>query len=282
MDDELINGVENEISDSDDLVYDPEDSVNPPSKNDLLLQDFEREQKKFFNENFLTPKAKLLITKFISQERFKNISFEKKCAIIHVSRKTLYNYRSKDMSEESQKIRNKAKGRPRKLTTMEYNEFFVRCSEYRSLKLAVTSKWASKIIKEITAKSGNEWEPCYSTISNIFASKGWHRRKSQKRSPFSDPGNRDEKIRKFKEDLISAIKKYNLTPSRIHMMDETGLYSDDIPSYTWVDPDDKEAYVVSNGQQRRDTLVCTIRADGEGFVKFIRHRNMKNSSWTKV
>lgn len=43
MDDELINGVENEISDSDDLVYDPEDSVNPPSKNDLLLQDFERE-----------------------------------------------------------------------------------------------------------------------------------------------------------------------------------------------------------------------------------------------
>ena len=59
------------------------------------------------------------------------------------------------------------------------------------------------------------------------------------------------------------------------MMDETGLYSDDIPSYTWVDPDDKEAYVVSNGQQRRDTLVCTIRADGEGFAKFIRHRNMK-------
>lgn len=45
-----------------------------------------------------------------------------------------------------------------------------------------------------------------------------------------------------------------------------------------VDKDDAEAYVVSNGQQRRDTLVCTIRADGEGFARFIRHRNMKTRS----
>ena len=59
------------------------------------------------------------------------------------------------------------------------------------------------------------------------------------------------------------------------MMDETGLYSDGIPPYTWVEDEDKVANVVSSGTQRRDTLVCTIRGDGEGFSSFIKHRNMK-------
>lgn len=53
------------------------------------------------------------------------------------------------------------------------------------------------------------------------------------------------------------------SPDKIDM-DETGLYCDAIPPYTWTDENDKEAYVVSSGVQRRDTLVCTIRIDGEG------------------
>lgn len=79
IDDELMNGAENEISDSDDLEYDPEESINPPSKSDLILQNFEKEYAKFFNTNLLTPKAKYLITQFINQDNFKNILFEKKC-----------------------------------------------------------------------------------------------------------------------------------------------------------------------------------------------------------
>lgn len=61
-------------------------------------------------------------------------------------------------------------------------------------------------------------------------------------------------------------------------MDETGLYSDFIPPYTWTFSDDKEAYVVSSWVQRRDTVVATIRADGEGFATFIEHKNMKTKT----
>lgn len=61
-------------------------------------------------------------------------------------------------------------------------------------------------------------------------------------------------------------------------MDETGLYSDSIQPYTWTFSDDKEAYVVSSGVQRRDTVVGTIRADGEGFATFIEHKNMKTKT----
>lgn len=61
-------------------------------------------------------------------------------------------------------------------------------------------------------------------------------------------------------------------------MDETGLYSDSIPPYTWTIDTENEAYVVSSGQQRRDTVVATIRADDKGFGTFIEHKNMKTKS----
>lgn len=74
------------------------------------------------------------------------------------------------------------------------------------------------------------------------------------------------------------MEEKNMKPCNVHIMDETGLYSDSIPPYTWTDGDDKEAYVVSSGVQRRDTLVATIRGDGEGFSTFIRHQNMRTKT----
>lgn len=56
----------------------------------------------------------------------------------------------------------KAKGRRPKLSEEEINEFFKQCKEMRDLKLAVTTKWAIQMIKQITK---NAWEPCYSTVS---------------------------------------------------------------------------------------------------------------------
>lgn len=65
-------------------------------------------------------------------------------------------------------------------------------------------------------------------------------------------------------------------------MDETGLFSDSIPTNTWTFKSDKEVYVKSTGQQRRDTLVATLRADGKGFATFIKHRNMKTQKDKKT
>ena len=39
----------------------------------------------------------------------------------------------------------------------------------RDLKLAITTKWAIQMIKQITK---NAWEPCYSTVSKIFNKHG--------------------------------------------------------------------------------------------------------------
>lgn len=153
----------------------------------LPIQKLTRLQyRQFSKATFLTSKAKYLIAQFLNQNKFNNISLERK---------------------ES--------------------------AEMRSFKLAVTTKWAAKCIKRITKASGAEWEPCSSTIHNIFKANGWHRWKSQKRLPFSDPGNKEEKIENFKRDLKDLILQGNLKPCNIHILDETGLYCDSIPPYTW-------------------------------------------------
>ena len=243
-----------------------------------LKEIFQNDYRKFFTANFLTSKAKEKIKEFVSRKKYSKLSLEEKCDIIYISRRTFTNYKKKDMSQKCQSNRNLKKGRTPKLTKEQTTLFLQKCREMRDSKLAVTSKWARKIIKQITSESGIEWCPCRSTISNIFLKNGWHRRKSQSRNPQSDPDDKDAKIQKFKDDVKKVIVDNNLRRKNVHIMDETGLYSDSIPPYTWTFQEDKQAYVCSSGTKRRDTLVATLTANGDGFATFIRHRNQKTKT----
>ena len=100
------------------------------------------------------------------------------------------------MNIEKQQMRNKKKGRKTKLSREENDMFIQKCREMRDLKIAVSSKWAQSTIKLITRQNGHEWIPSMSTIGNIFRKNKWHHRKSQKRSPMSDPDDKFEKIEK--------------------------------------------------------------------------------------
>lgn len=158
------------------------------------------------------------------------------------------------------------------------NKFIKKCRKLRDEKKAVTTKCAKKIISQIAARAGEKWIPCDTAVGNIFRANGWNLRKSQKRNPQSDPLDKEERIQKFYEKLSDLIQKKKLKKCNVHMMDETGLYSDSIPPKAWTYKEDKEAYVKSTGTQRRDTLVATIRADGKGFVTFIEHKNQKTKN----
>lgn len=243
-------------------------------KNDLK-QIFIKDFRNFFTANFLTSKAKEQIKNFITNEKYSKLSLDDKCEIINISRKTLYRYNRKDMSPKAQKERNQKKGKTPKLTEDQLREFLSKCRELRDSKVAVSTKLARKLIKQITSISGKPWLPCQSTISNIFRKNGWKRRKSQLRDPMSDPVDKEQKIEKFKKDLKKLIDENHLKRKNVHIMDETGLYSNSIAPYTWTFGDDTQAYVCTTGTKRRDTLVATISANGDGFATFIKHRNQK-------
>ena len=138
VDDGLLDGIEYDMTDSSDIEYEPE-NITPYSKNDEIIKDFENQYRDFFKATFLTARAKYLITQFINKDKFKKITLEKKCEIIHISRKTLFHYRTKDMTEEKQKQRIKSRGRHPKLSDSDLIKFFKECEEMRSYKLAVTT-----------------------------------------------------------------------------------------------------------------------------------------------
>ena len=85
----------------------------------------------------------------------------------------------------------------------------------RESKVAVTTKWARKTIKQIISESGKEWYQNKSAVSYMFVKNGWKRRKSQHRDPQSDPENKDGMINKFKEDLLALIKEHDLKKKKI-------------------------------------------------------------------
>lgn len=93
------------------------------------------------------------ITNFVNQKKKKNedTSLDKKCEIIHISRKIFYHYRNKDKNEKSQQIGQNEKGRNQKTIKWGLRIFFNECKELRNLKMAITTKWAK--IKLITTQS---------------------------------------------------------------------------------------------------------------------------------
>ena len=174
--------------------------------------------------------------------------------MINISRKTFYEYNKKDMSPNQQKQRIIKKGRKPKMSKYEKQLFFEKCIEMRNEKVAVTTLWARKIIKQITA---NRWLPSKSAISNLFIKNGWKRRKSQQRNPQSDPPDKDKKISNFLKELKDLIEQNHLKRENVHIMDETGLYSDSIPPRA----KDKEAYVCSSYKKRHDTLPSSLNRE---------------------
>lgn len=155
----------------------------------------------------MTLTAKEKIKSFVGRPKYSKLSLDKKCAKINIARKTLNNYNKKDMLPKKQIERNKNKGRDPKLTEEELNLFIQKYKEMRDEKVAVTTKWARKIINEITKENGHELMPCKSTVSYIFRKNGWHRRKSQQRNPQSDPDDKDEKIENFRKQLKEIMDK---------------------------------------------------------------------------
>lgn len=84
---EFIDEIEDEITDSEGSEYDPEENITPHSKIDDVTKEFENQYRQFFKATFLTLKSKYLIAQFINQNKFNNISLERKYEIIHESSK---------------------------------------------------------------------------------------------------------------------------------------------------------------------------------------------------
>ena len=165
------------------------------------------------------------------------------------------------------------KGRNAKLTPAQIEEFFAAAMEKRKKFEAVSLNWAEDFIFKRFSTTVS-----LPTIHRLFEKYGWKSRKVQKRHPRSESKNKAYLIHKFRQYIYGYIQKHKLTPSRVHIMDETGIYSNATVPTTYTYPGDKEAYVLMNESSTKDTFIATLTADGNGFGYYL---PFKKEKWHK-
>lgn len=153
-------------------------------------------------------------------------------------------------------------------------EFTRICAEKRKEFLKVKLKTGREIIKSFylpNPKCAEEcWIPSLPTVQRIFEFIGWHRRTVQARNPMSEPINKAELVSGFLSEIAVILE--NIQKSNLWVMDESAVFSNSVVQYTYCSSDDKQAYVVSGKDKRRDTIAVTLRADGIGDLFFVTHQ----------
>ena len=58
----------------------------------------------------------------------------------------------------------------------------------------------------------------------------------------------------------------------VHIMDESGIFTNMLPKKTYVHPEEKEAFVVSSEDTTKDTVVATLSSNGNGDLFYVPFR----------
>ena len=76
------------------------------------------------------------------------------------------------------------------------------------------------------------------------------------------------------QDFRKMIQNSRIPASKTLVMDEAGIWSDDISPYTYEEKESKDVGVVVPDEKIRHTIVATLRDDGTALLPFwIQHQN---------
>ena len=86
-----------------------------------------------------------------------------------------------------------------------------------------------------------------------------------------DP-QRDSVIRNFKDMIKHYIEENHLTRNNVHIMDESGVYTNQIPCFTYTFKEDYNGFICCDQAPHRDTIVVTLSANGNAHLLYVQHR----------
>ena len=238
-----------------------------------------------FSYDFLTPEWKAELFKLATSEKFKELSPQKFAEAIGVSRSTVLRMRTgeitmssirrtelpqnEDQNGDNADAVNKRRGRPQKLCADEGDFVIKTAYEKRKLGHAVTINWLTNECNlMLTAKRK---KVSRFTIRRLLMKHGWRRRKSMKKQAFCLTGNYHWTIRNWRIKMSAFFKEHQGVT--VHIMDESGVYTNMFPRYTYVSPDDKAANVITHHDTTKDTVVVTLSSNGNASMFYVPFRN---------
>ena len=201
----------------------------------------------------------------INSHRYENLSQKMIVSITGFDKSVVSRIRHE---KEASPQKTTKRGPKQTLTDSFFEQILEYATEQRKVGVALTLAWFHKTIASF---SNNLIHVSDSTISKRLKKYHWHHIATQVRHPMQLDPQREYIISAFQQMIHTIIRRYNITPSQLHIMDETGLISTQIPRKTYAPHNELVGYVRCNNTPKRDTAVVTLTANGNGHLFYIEH-----------
>ena len=249
--------------------------MNAQKESTSLEEAFIHELISMLSFDSFSDEGKYALYSLTKDQKYEKLSSRRLAKITHVSFSTFNRMRNGDLIIENpgekdavKPITDNKRGRPRILTEEDEEHVIDQAKQKRSQAKAVTLKWATQICNDRLSTAGKKVSRF--TVRRVLKKKGWRRRKSMRKQGYCLTNYYNNIIRNWKHQMKVFFE--NHIGCTVHIMDESGIYTNLYPRYTFVSPDDKYANVDAHPDTTKDTVVVTTSSNGNGSLFYVPFR----------
>ena len=215
-------------------------------------------------------KQRILLFLLIQSNRYQTLTAEEMAGILSFSVSTVWRARNTEFKENLHKTTKK--GRPPKLTIAIVDELLRIATEERNNGTPLSLKWFKEKINEISL---GQIDVSLSTICRVLKKRNWRKLKCQAHHPIQYSLKDSRKIDNFLLAIKQFMIEHRLERSNLHIMDESGIYSNLLPKTTYCAPSETVGYVKTTMIPQRDTVITTLSGNGDGHLFYVPHVQAK-------
>ena len=191
-----------------------------PDDYKLFLKEWHQE----FSLNYLTTAAKTKLKQKLQDPRFKNLKNTILCPLLGISTKSAQRMRQKPSDRSS------IRGRKSIIDPKTWARLIELAEKRRENLFAVSIKWTENKFKHKLRKFVHRI-PSRWTIGRYFKKHKWKKRKAQRRNPYYLTEPFQNEMSNFQTLLASLLNNFKGT---LHIMDESGIFTNMFPYFTYV------------------------------------------------
>ena len=229
-----------------------------PDDYKLFLKEWHQE----FSLNYLTTAAKTKLKQKLQDPRFKNLKNTILCPLLGISTKSAQRMRQKPSDRSS------IRGRKSIIDPKTWARLIELAEKRRENLFAVSIKWTENKFKHKLRKFVHRI-PSRWTIGRYFKKHKWKKRKAQRRNPYYLTEPFQNEMSNFQTLLASLLNNFKGT---LHIMDESGIFTNMFPYFTYVSSNEKDAYVKASPDTTKDTVIVTLSSNGNGDLMYVPFR----------
>lgn len=171
-----------------------------------------------------------------------------------------YKHRESELLHDGRKG---ASGRKAKLTRKEEEKIIEVCTHRRQELLVVSLRWTVKQVETLFSIKVS-----LTYIHNLFTRFNWRSVRVQSQHPDQINPIVETLVINFFNYLWDFIIEHKLSPCNLHIMDETGLYTNTLPRTTY-SPKGEGGFCVGGKSTVKDTAIVTLTANGSGHLFYV-------------